>query len=643
MKRISKTNSDGSHNNRHFFQTRELRKLTKLVLVIFFILFWTHDSFAQNIKSYYQFSVDLSKVNNDKVLVELVVPRLKNKEVIYNLPKIVPGTYAIHNYGSYVSQFLATDKYGNRLEVEQIDKNSWKIFNSKKLHKLSYNIDDSWDTPEIKEDIFEPAGTNIQQDTLFLINTFGFFGYFKGYEKTPFQVSIKKPENIYGSTALPRTKRSSTEIDIFRTPNYHRLADCPIMYSKPDTTWLGIGNTKILVSAYSPTGKTTSKALARDIKPVLEAHSTYLGGRLPVNNYTFIFYLSNKENLTRYGALEHSHSSVYFLPEAMSEEQFSSTVKDMTSHEFFHIVTPLGIHSEEIGNFDFINPKMSKHLWLYEGITEYASHHSQLKAGVIDFTDYLDKQLEMIRIATTYFNDSLPFTELSSKTFEEHRGQYQNVYYKGALIGLCLDIKLRQLSKGKYGIQELLKDLAKRYGENKSFKDDLLFDEIADMTFPEIRDFFRSYVEGTSKLPLQDVFKSIGVEFDPNTKSQELEVAFNIGFGLTEDGQNLYIAKADEMTSLARRLAFQEGDVLISFNGKRFTLQTYAEIFQEYQLNAKEGDVVNWVVSRKINDNVEEITLSAILQLETTYSPTLKINDNLTEQQKQLKLWWMGR
>jgi predicted metalloprotease with PDZ domain len=40
------------------------------------------------------------------------------------------------------------------------------------------------------------------------------------------------------------------------------------------------------------------------------------------------------------------------------------------THEFFHIVTPLSIHSKEIQDFDY-NDKMSEHLWMYEGVTEY--------------------------------------------------------------------------------------------------------------------------------------------------------------------------------------------------------------------------------------------------------------------------------
>jgi predicted metalloprotease with PDZ domain len=44
---------------------------------------------------------------------------------------------------------------------------------------------------------------------------------------------------------------------------------------------------------------------------------------------------------------------------------------DVVSHEFFHIVTPLSIHSKEIQDFDYNDPKMSQHLWMYEGVTEY--------------------------------------------------------------------------------------------------------------------------------------------------------------------------------------------------------------------------------------------------------------------------------
>jgi predicted metalloprotease with PDZ domain len=51
---------------------------------------------------------------------------------------------------------------------------------------------------------------------------------------------------------------------------------------------------------------------------------------------------------------------------------------DVVSHEFFHIVTPLSIHSKEI-HILIIMTKMSEHLWMYEGVTEYFANLFQIR------------------------------------------------------------------------------------------------------------------------------------------------------------------------------------------------------------------------------------------------------------------------
>ncbi|MBK9613950.1 hypothetical protein [Candidatus Amarobacter glycogenicus] len=58
------------------------------------------------------------------------------------------------------------------------------------------------------------------------------------------------------------------------------------------------------------------------------------------------------------------------------------------------------------------------------------------------------------------------------------------------------------MSNGKYGTQELMRDLGKEYGMNKAFLDDELFDKITAMTYPEIKKiFFHNYVEGNKSIP----------------------------------------------------------------------------------------------------------------------------------------------
>jgi predicted metalloprotease with PDZ domain len=154
-------------------------------------------------------------------------------------------------------------------------------------------------------------------------------------------------------------------------------------------------------------------------------------------------------------------------------------------------------------------PRMSKHLWLYEGVTEYFASHVQVHENLISVDEFMQKIREYIFSSMAY-NDTLPFTEMSAKVLDEHEKEYGNVYQKGALIGMALDIQLRDLSDGKYGLVDLMQDLAKTYGKGKPFKDDELFDKITELTYPEIRTFFARYVEGNERLPLQSCSRRWG-------------------------------------------------------------------------------------------------------------------------------------
>ncbi|MEY4541337.1 MAG: hypothetical protein RLZZ306_3094, partial [Bacteroidota bacterium] len=47
------------------------------------------------------------------------------------------------------------------------------------------------------------------------------------------------------------------------------------------------------------------------------------------------------------------------------------------------------------------SPKMSKHLWMYEGMTEYAAGHMQMKYNLIDLPQYLNMLKSKIGNMTT--------------------------------------------------------------------------------------------------------------------------------------------------------------------------------------------------------------------------------------------------
>ena len=141
---------------------------------------------------------------------------------------------------------------------------------------------------------------------------------------------------------------------------------------------------EILISVFSPRRIVNAKDIMENIEDLMIAQSNYLGGTLPVKKYAYLIYLMDYPSLSKgMGALEHSYSSFYTLPESVAN-QLPQFVRDVAAHEFFHIITPLNIHSEQIHNFNYINPEMSKHLWLYEGVTEYSSMHMQVQQGLYD-------------------------------------------------------------------------------------------------------------------------------------------------------------------------------------------------------------------------------------------------------------------
>src|SRR5690242_8809707 len=81
----------------------------------------------------YQYSVDLTKVDDDQLTINLIPPSITQKEIRFYFPKIVPGTYMNSNFGRYVHNLQALDKEGKLLPLLRYDDNGWFIRNAENL------------------------------------------------------------------------------------------------------------------------------------------------------------------------------------------------------------------------------------------------------------------------------------------------------------------------------------------------------------------------------------------------------------------------------------------------------------------------------------------------------------------------------
>ncbi|HYD90716.1 MAG TPA: peptidase M61, partial [Flavobacterium sp.] len=321
--------------------------MKKIVLSLALALSFGGIVYAQSGKEI-NVSIDLKDVKDDKVMVTVTPPALDTETTTFFIPKIVPGTYSDDNYGKYIEGFKAFDKKGKELTVAKADDNSWRIENAKKLAKVSYLVNDTYDI-ETTHEIFSPSGTNIKANENFVLNTHGFVGYFDGKGEMPYKVTISHPATLWGATSMVDTD-ASAETDVFMSPRYADLVDHPIMYSKPDYTTFRVDDMDILISVYSPTGALTAKDITPEMETMMRAQKKFLGPINSTKKYAILLYLTTgtPDDAKGFGALEHTTSTTVVMPEMMPKEELLSTMKDVVSHEFFHIVTPLSVHSKEI-------------------------------------------------------------------------------------------------------------------------------------------------------------------------------------------------------------------------------------------------------------------------------------------------------
>jgi len=349
-------------------------------------------------------NINLIDVKDDQVLVTVKAPKIKTEEINYSLPKTVPGTYSVDDYGKYVADFKAYDSKGNLLTVAKSDDNTWSIKKAKSLAKITYLVNDTYDTENGKgfgkDDVFSPAGTNIEANKNFMLNLHGFVGYFQDKKDLPYKVTITHSETLWGATSMI-DKNASATADLFEMPLYSELLENPIMYSKPDYTNFTVDGMDIQIAVYSPSGKFTAESITPEMKTMMTAQKKFLGKINSTKKYTVILYLSTMTptDAKGFGALEHPTATTVVMPEMISKDELVEEMKDVVSHEFFHIVTPLTIHSKEIQYFDYNAPKMSQHLWMYEGVTEYFANLFQINQGLINEDDFYSRIAEKIEHA----------------------------------------------------------------------------------------------------------------------------------------------------------------------------------------------------------------------------------------------------
>lgn len=569
------------------------------------------------------YQVNLMDRASDEFEVTLQLKKsLSADNNIFQFAATAPGTYQTMNIGRYVTSFAAYDKKGNLLPVDSIGINQYQLGEPELVSTISYRIKETWDTQREGPAVYRMCGTSIEEDHA-LINGQAVFGYLKGLQAQPFLIELNYPEAWELGTALSKNKKG-----YYEALSYDHIVDSPILLgelSKASTTF---NETTVELYTYSKTGLISSEDLLQNMTAMLESADAFMEG-MPVDRYTFLFHFEDQS----WGAWEHSYSSEYVYQEAELTPEYATRITSTAAHEFFHVVTPLNIHSEIIENFNFEVPVPSQHLWLYEGVTEWASDLMQLRDSLISLQDYLGRVREKL-VADEYYDPEFSLVDLALTSYTpEGQRQYGNIYQRGALVATLLDIQLLEQSNGNSGLRELINQLAQDYGPKRAFDEERFFEEVVERTYPEITDFIDAYIKNANPLPIGQYFDKLGINY------QELVITENkiptLGWELTlnEEQQIVFV----KVTETAKSAGLQENDVFINYDEEAISMENIRTIYAALR-QMQPGSTYSITVLR----GDEELSLP----MEVTNEPQqlkhqLTINTNASEKQRRLREAWL--
>ncbi len=581
------------------------------------------ESFSQ------KYRIDMTRFDVDSFFITLDVKGLTGDSAVYQFAVTAPGTYSILDAGRFIGGFSAYDTCGKPLSVVRRNENRFVIWHASRLARITYQADDTFNKEINENPVLPMSGTNLE-NTNAVVNHQMLVGYFCGFKDQPVEVAYLTPPDWSSGAAFQPSQ------NIYKADNYDQLVASPMIFARRMTAdSLSLNRSKILIYCFSESGRMEARNLKVHITKTMQAANKFLKG-LPVERYAFLFHF-RRDVGGIYGAWEHRNASIYVIPEN-DISMIDQTILTITAHEFFHVVTPLSVCSDSIRPFAYDRTVPTRHLWFFEGVTEWASDMMLLRNGVLTENQFMD-QISLKLNRNDAYDASISLVDLSLGSFGRYGKQYQNIYEKGAVVAWLLDLRLLELSKGKSGLRELVLKLSERYNLNQTFKDEEFLNTIVEMTYPEIRTFIERYIQGNEPLPVGEYLNKIGYHYI-YARPTGRYIANTGSYEMLFEGNKVLVSNVDPNDSVNRTLGLQNGDELVELKYLNFNVSVNdASFYYLFYLMAP-GQPFQLKVIR----NGQPLILEAIVgEKEDIIRHQILPLQELTDEQKKFRKWWLKR
>ena len=434
------------------------------------------------------------------------------------MPAWIPGSYMIRDYARNVVSIRA-ESDGRDVPLEKLDKSSWRAAPVQKPLTL---------IAEIFAYDLSVRGAHLDNTHAYFNGSCVFFAVC-GQEDLPCELEIEPPVGSAASewrvaTSMRRKDAPPYGFGTYSAVDYAELIDHPV-----EAGHLNIGEFEVrgIPHAIAIRGKTRVDMgrLCRDLATLCDRHMALLGVPEGFDRYVFLLHAPG----SGYGGLEHRWSSSLVCTRDSLPARGEDAVGDayrtflgLASHEYFHAWNVKRMKPAVFTPYDLSAETHTGLLWVFEGITSYYDDLALVRSGLITETSYLEllgRTITKVLRGGGRLRQSVEESSFDAWTkFYKQDANAPNAivsyYAKGALIALCLDLKLRSETSGRVSLDDVMKACWQRWGDTGEGMPEDGFETVAaDVSGLDLEDFFNASVRGTGELPLEALLHSHGIQY----------------------------------------------------------------------------------------------------------------------------------
>ena len=525
--------------------------------------------------------------------------------------------YQVRDFAQFINWIRANDASSHPLPLKQINSSRWQIHGASNGATIQY---------QIYVDSFGPFGAQLNAHHAFF-NLAQILIYPVDARNSPMTVRFKNvPADWHIATPLkPDHEEYSAE-------NYDRLVDSPIEISafhEADFDESG-AHFRVIIDA-DPADYDSDKIVA-SVRKIVVAAISWMNDR-PFNTYSFFYHFPRGP---AGGGMEHAYSTAIDI-NADTIRRTLYPVNAVTAHEFFHLWNVKRIRPKTLEPIDYTKENYTRALWFSEGVTSTAEEIIQLRAGLTDEKQYLGNigdQISELEHRPARLTQSAEASSLDAwlEGLNYYRRPERSISYynKGELLGIMLDLAVRQASHDQASLREVMQWMNVNYAKKGRYFDDSngVREASEAVCHCDLSSFFTKYVATTDEVPWDDFLRYVGL------RVEQLNFAVaDPGFIASRNFDGPMTVVAVTSGSEAEHAGLQVGEAITELQGK-----PAAEDSQQLLSRLKPGDALQLKV-RSRRSQERELQWKVGSRDETSYQ--VKDLDTVSPEQRVHRAAWL--